>query len=142
MRWRARRGAWSADLVVIGQTKVPGDTLNPLDPGETLLKLGRPTLAVPESVSSLSAEHVLIGWKDMREARRDVQDALPILHEASHVTVVEICKREEKSAAKQHIDDIAICCGTELRPFAELFFGRMDRPQTRSSSSRERRMRI
>jgi nucleotide-binding universal stress UspA family protein len=115
LEWRARlnypthalaREAWSADLVVIGQIKVPGDSLNSLDPGEALLKLGRPALVVPERVSSLSAEHVVIGWKDTREARRAVQDALPFLHRALHVTVVEICGPDEESTAKQHIDDV------------------------------------
>ena len=84
------REARSADLVVIGQTKGPGDAFGSLDPGEALLKIGRPTLVVPDGVSSLRAEHVVIGWKDTREARRAVQDALPFLHEASRVTVVEI----------------------------------------------------
>jgi nucleotide-binding universal stress UspA family protein len=98
------REARSADLVVIGQ-KV-GDFLNPLDPGEALLKLGRPALVVPDGVSSLSAEHVVVGWKDTREARRAVQDALPFLHEASQVTVVEVCELDEESTAKQHIDDV------------------------------------
>jgi nucleotide-binding universal stress UspA family protein len=100
------REARSADLVVIGQTKVSGDPLNSLDPGEALLKLGRPTLIVPDGVSSLSADHIVVGWKDTREARRIVQDGLPFFHEASHVTVVEICELEEESAAKQHTDDV------------------------------------
>jgi nucleotide-binding universal stress UspA family protein len=98
------REARSADLVVIGQ-KV-GDFLNPLDPGEALLKLGRPTLVVPDGVSSLSAEHVVVGWKDTREARRAVQDALPFLHEASRVTVVEICNQDDESTAKDRVDDV------------------------------------
>src|ERR1700730_12278647 len=37
------REARGADLVVIGQTKGPGDALGSLDPGEALLKIGRPT---------------------------------------------------------------------------------------------------
>ena len=85
------REARSADLVVIGQTKGPGSALGSLDPGEALLKIGRPTLVVPDGVSSLRAEHVVIGWKDTREARQAIQDALPFLHEAARVTVVEIC---------------------------------------------------
>ena len=98
--------ARSADLVVIGQTKGPGDPLGSLDPGEALLKIGRPTLVVPDGVSSLRAEHVVIGWKDTREARRAVQDALPFLHEASRVTVVEIYESGEESTAQEHIDDV------------------------------------
>jgi hypothetical protein len=58
------REARGADLVVIGQTKGPGDALGSLDPGEALLKIGRPTLVVPDQVTSLRAEHVVIGMSD------------------------------------------------------------------------------
>jgi nucleotide-binding universal stress UspA family protein len=100
------RTARSADLVVTGQTKGPGDALASLDPGEVLLKIGRPVLIVPDGVSSLRAEHVVIGWKDTREARRAVLDALPFLHEASRVTVVEICDGGEENTAQEHLDDV------------------------------------
>ena len=75
-----------------------GDSLTSLDPGEALLKIGRPTLVVPDGVT-LRAEHVVVGWKDTREARRVVQDALPFLHEASGVIVVEIYAAGEESTA-------------------------------------------
>ena len=93
-------------FVVIGQMKGPGDSLGSLDPGEALLKIGRPALVVPGRVSSLRADHVLIGWKDAREARRAIQDALPFLHEATKVTVVEICESGEESTAQKQIDDV------------------------------------
>ncbi len=93
------REARSADLVLLGQKMKAGDAYNALDPGGAILKLGRPTLVVPEGVSVLRAEHVVIGWKDTREARRAVRDALPFLHRATRVTVVEACgPGEEKSA--------------------------------------------
>jgi nucleotide-binding universal stress UspA family protein len=116
LEWRAvldfpnealAREARSADLVVIGQTSGPGDSYSALDPGGAVLKVGRPTLIVPEGAGSLRADHVVIGWKDSREARRAVQDALPFLHEATRVTVVEICESGEEAAAQEHIDDVA-----------------------------------
>ena len=100
------REARGADLVVIGQTKGPGDAFGSLDPGEALLKIGRPTLVVPNGVSSLRTKHVVIGWKDTREARRATQDALPFLHEATRVTVVEICESGEENAAQKQIDEV------------------------------------
>jgi nucleotide-binding universal stress UspA family protein len=99
--------ARSADLVVIGQTRGPGDAYSALDPGGAVLKIGRPTLIVPDGVDALRAEHVVIGWKDSREARRAVQDAIPFLQEATRVTVVEICESGEEAAAQEHIDDVA-----------------------------------
>jgi len=101
------REARSADLVVLGRTAGPGDAYSSLDPGGTILRIGRPTLVVPEGVSSLLAEHVVIGWKDTREARRAVQDALPFLREATRVTIVEICGPGEEKTALGHIDDVA-----------------------------------
>ena len=99
--------ARSADLVVIGQTSGPGDAYSALDPGGAVLKIGRPTLVVPDGIGALRGEHVVIGWKDSREARRAVRDALPFLHEATRVTVVEICESGEEGAAQEHIDDVA-----------------------------------
>jgi nucleotide-binding universal stress UspA family protein len=101
------REARSADLVVIGRTPGPGDPYSSLDPGGVLLRLGRPALVVPDGVSSLRAEHIVIGWKDTREARRAVQDSLPFLHEALSVTITEVCEAGgDEQAARGRVEDI------------------------------------
>jgi len=64
-------------------------------------------LVVPTGVDSLRAKHVVIGWKDTREARRAVQDSLPLLHEAEHVTIVEVCEEGMEEQAQRRIDDVA-----------------------------------
>jgi nucleotide-binding universal stress UspA family protein len=101
------REARSADLVIIGQVKAPGSAYRALDPGEAILKMGRPTLVVPEGVNSLRAEHIVIGWKDTREARRAVRDALPFLEQATRVTIVEACGPDEEKTALGRLDDVA-----------------------------------
>ena len=101
------REARSADLVIIGQTKAPGGAYRALDPGGAILSLGRPALVVPEAVGTLQAEHVVIGWKDTREARRAVRDALPFLQQAARVTIVEACGPDEETTALGHLDDVA-----------------------------------
>lgn len=101
------REARSADLVVIGRSRGPFGVYSSIDPGEAILRIGRPTLVVPEEVQKLQAEHVVIGWKDTREARRAVWDALPFLHEATRVTIVEICGPGEEKSALENIDDVA-----------------------------------
>jgi len=50
-------------------------------------------------------------WKDIQvafvdEPRRAVQDALPFLHEAKRVTVIEICENGQKEAASHRVDDV------------------------------------
>lgn len=100
------REARSADLVVIGQGKEWTDSYALLDPGAAILRAGRPFLVVPEEASSLRAEHVVIGWKDTREACRAVQDALPFLHEAEQTTIVGICRVGEEDATLAQLDDL------------------------------------
>jgi len=77
-----------------------------LDIGAALLGAGRPVLVVPPAVKSLAADHVVIGWKDTREARRAVYDALPFLHEAKRVTVLEICKEYEMDGGRKHVEAV------------------------------------
>ena len=107
------REARSADLVIVGRTKddsdasFPGNGILTLDPGTAILSMGRPTLVVPKEVVSLRAENVVIGWKDSREARRAVQDALPFFREAIGVTIVELCEAGEEERGRAHIADVA-----------------------------------
>ena len=101
------REARCADLIVLGRTKTPGDEYSSLDPGAALLRIGRPTLIVPDAVSSLRADHVLIAWKDTRESRRAVSDALPFLHNATHVTIAGVCETEDEDTVSKQINDVA-----------------------------------
>ena len=101
------REARCADLVIIGQrTQGRHDHHRTLDPGEVLLRLGRPALLVAPRVASLRAEHVVVGWKDTREARRAVQDAIPFLRAAKRVSVVEVCSRDEERNALARTGDV------------------------------------
>ncbi|MBN9149636.1 MAG: universal stress protein [Nitrobacter sp.] len=95
-----------ADLIVIESGRSAGDMYRSADVGAAILGAGRPFLVVPAAVKSLAADHVMIGWKDTREARRAVQDALPFLHEAKRVTVLEICEKEQMETARRHVDDV------------------------------------
>jgi nucleotide-binding universal stress UspA family protein len=95
-----------ADLVVIESGRSSGNMYRSADVGAAILGAGRPFLVVPAAVKSLTADHVMIGWKDTREARRAVQDALPFLHEAKRVTVLELCEKEQMETARNHVDDV------------------------------------
>ena len=84
------REARAADLIIIGNERENQDPFRALDPGSFLLKAGRPVLVVPKRVASFSPRHVAIAWKDVREARRAVLDALPFLQRAETVMIVEM----------------------------------------------------
>jgi nucleotide-binding universal stress UspA family protein len=101
------REARAADLIVIGREHVPGDLFYSLDPGVMTLRAGRPVLVVPETADSLQAQSVVVAWKDTREARRAVRDALPFLQEAQSVTVAEIGEAGVHPANQEHLDDVA-----------------------------------
>ena len=84
------REARAADLIIIGNERENRSQFRSLDAGSFLLKAGRPVLVVPKGVASLSPKHVAIAWKDTREARRAVADALPFLQAAENVMIVEV----------------------------------------------------
>ena len=99
--------ARAADLVIIGRDPSPGGVCRGIDPGAIVLKVGRPVLIVPPGINRLKAERVVIGWKDSREARRAIQDSLPLLHEAKSVEIVEVCHKGMEAIARRNVDDVA-----------------------------------
>ena len=102
------REARAADLIVTGSHRERIDPLRQVDPGELVVRAGRPVLAVPPEIEWLKFTNILIAWKDTREARRAVCDALPLLHKAKEVVVVELAEREaDRSAAKSRVEDVA-----------------------------------
>lgn len=101
------REARAADLVIVGRVPPSTSVLRAVDPGRVVLRGGRPVLVVPPGIERLRAERIVIGWKDAREARRAVFDALPFLHEAKHVRVVEISDTGEEARAQRRLDDVA-----------------------------------
>lgn len=58
--------------------------------GQLVLSAGRPILDVAHSVSKARFDKIVIGWKDTREARRAVVDALPFIHRAKEVVAVTV----------------------------------------------------
>ena len=99
--------ARSADLVITGlATGDFFDASRSANTGEIIMQAGRPVLVVPAAVAALTMERMLICWRDTRESRRAVVDALPLLKKASHVTVVEITDAKNLSDAKERLDDV------------------------------------
>ncbi len=73
---------------------------------DLVMQLGRPVLIVPAAADTLNLDHVLVAWKDTREARRATLDALPLLKKAARVTVVEIAGERNLSASRAHLEDV------------------------------------
>ena len=78
-----------------------------MNTGDLVLRSGRPILLVPAAMEGLRLERVMIGWKETRETRRAVVDALPLLQDASHVSLVEVCPSDELGASRVRLAQVA-----------------------------------
>jgi nucleotide-binding universal stress UspA family protein len=118
VEWRAARAlpaahmvqhARAADILVIGaRSETLVDPCAAPDPSDLVMQAGRPLIVVPSTVEWLDLRSVLIAWKDVREARRAVFDALPILAAAKEVTIAEIPEDDGRRAdALSHVADVA-----------------------------------
>ncbi len=105
------REARTADLVVVGRRpeRVDASWSRHADPGDVLMRAGRPILIVPPGLSSLNAEHIVIAWKDSLEARRAVTDAMPFLVRAAGVLVLQVCDdASEQECAAEIVREVAV----------------------------------
>jgi len=101
--------ARAADILVIGACpKTPVDPNAAPDPSDLVMQAGRPLIVVPPTVEWLDLRSVLVAWKDVREARRAVFDALPILAAAKEITIAEIPEQDGRRAdALSRVADVA-----------------------------------
>src|SRR6516165_5060804 len=101
------REARVADLIIVGARHTGGNMQDLADPGVILLRAGRPVLVVPDTVAPLQLRRVVVAWKDTRECRRAVRDALPFLQRAKEVLLVGIGEGEAEANAKRNLSDAA-----------------------------------
>lgn len=104
----ARQGR-SADLIIVGVVRGESwlDTSRRTDLSDLVMQAGRPTLILPAQAEALTAKHVVVGWKDTREARRAVADAMPFLKRAAKVVVVESADDIPLADAGRNVEDVA-----------------------------------
>ena len=100
------RQARSADLILSNVSTAGFEPMRRVDTGDLVMRSGRPVLIVPRKQQSLSLDHILVAWKDTREARRAVADALPLLKKAARVTVHEVARDDELDSARAHVEDV------------------------------------
>jgi nucleotide-binding universal stress UspA family protein len=100
------REARAADLVIVGARHADGNRHDFFDPGVILLRAGRPILVVPDIARPLGLRRVVIAWKDTRECRRAVRDALPLLQRAKEVLILELGEDRSESDARKALADV------------------------------------
>ena len=72
---------------------------------DLIMRSGRPIILAPPGTTGLKLTRTLVYWKDSREARRAVADALPILKASQAVDVVELASERETEPAQARLAD-------------------------------------
>lgn len=130
--WRAGVGlpwdlvaeeARAADLIVCSRQPAEAWGLhNHAHAGDVLMRSGRPVLLAPPKLAKVEASSILVAWKDTRESRRAVRDALPFLKRAQQVLIAEVCEQADELDARDRVEDVAhylarhgVKCSTAVR---------------------------
>lgn len=95
--------ARAADLIVTAGGQA-GNVYRAVDIGSLALAAGRPILVVAGDADHVRAQTVLVAWKDTREARRAIADALPLLGMAGEVVVATIDNDADVGVSKSLAD--------------------------------------
>ena len=102
------RHARKADLIILRPDSGWPRMSTAVNPGNVMMDAGRPVLVSPPNVSlKPMLSHVLIAWKDCREARRALADSLPLLARAEKITVLEVSEAAEKPRHYESLQDVA-----------------------------------
>ncbi|TIV74692.1 MAG: universal stress protein [Mesorhizobium sp.] len=102
------RRARMANIVVTSasQGASTGDSYRTVDPGSLVLRAGRPVLVAAQGSMDLPARRIVVSWKDTREARRAVADAVPLMAMAEEVTIVAV-DRNPDDWTRDSVKDVA-----------------------------------
>ena len=105
--------ARAADLIITGRDLGPKlfDETRRVHIGDLVMRAGRPVLVVPQGIRQLKLRNVFVGWKETREARRAVVDALPLLAHARSVTVMQVGSQADQPASEKRLADIVSWLG-------------------------------
>lgn len=97
--------ARAVDLIVMSPRGSGGPTRT-ADPAEVVMAAGRPVLVVPDGRTHLRASSIVVAWKDTRECRRAVADAMPFLQRAEDVVVLAVCPQDAADSMVFETDDV------------------------------------
>lgn len=107
------RACRMADLVITsGLSLDPHDSARPEKPGEIVMQAGRPVLVVPRTANILKLDHIVVAWKNTREARRAAADAIPLLRLATRVTLLELGHEKEHISVARQLDEVVTWLNT------------------------------
>lgn len=97
----------TADLLVVGVDQKGDEFSHPsrrVDVDDLVMQTGRPVLVVPFGVEKFEFRSALVAWKNSREARRALTDALPLLRLMDKVVIAEIADVSVQGPAQAGLD--------------------------------------
>ncbi|MDO9430007.1 MAG: universal stress protein [Pseudomonadota bacterium] len=102
------QAARGADLIIVRHGG-PGhpNTYSDVDVGQLVVSAGRPVLMCPPGRDYLGKGPILVAWKDSRESRRAIADALPLMQRSGDVLIVEASPDADISPAAARVEDVA-----------------------------------
>jgi nucleotide-binding universal stress UspA family protein len=100
--------ARAADLIITSHyARAAASNYTAAAPGTLIMQTGRPVLVAPPGAEKLAVANIVVAWKETREARRAVSDALPLLRNAHSVLLVEISNSTGSAPAARHrLEDV------------------------------------
>jgi nucleotide-binding universal stress UspA family protein len=98
----------AADLIVASPApERRDDPYRHASPAELVVTSGRPVLVAPPKGKGFVGARIVLTWKDTREARRAMSDAMPFFERAKEVLVLEFCADDDTNGAALRTDDVA-----------------------------------
>jgi nucleotide-binding universal stress UspA family protein len=94
--------ARSADLIIAGTNR-----RSRISPADLIMGVGRPVLVVPPEAEELRFKTAIVAWKETRESRRAVADAVPLLSMYENVHIIEVAAKDDLEQGKKHVAEVA-----------------------------------
>lgn len=95
-----------ADLIIASHLQKGVDDRRFAPPVDLVMESGLPVILLAPGQESVELGEVVVGWKNTRETRRAITDALPLLKLASWVHVVSICEAAAADAVLPEMEDV------------------------------------
>lgn len=100
------RHAARADLIVAASSIEAGSLRAVAETEDIILESGLPVIVTPPDHDHVSTVTILLAWKNTKEARRAVGDALPFLKRAKSVRAVSVCEEETRGDTDAELKDV------------------------------------
>lgn len=105
--------ARSADLIIVlaDRTAASIDSTRQVDLPSLVMQSAKPVLLIPSTSAKVTFNHILVAWKESREAQRAIAASLPLLKNATQVSLVSVAQKDELVAARNQTAEVALWLG-------------------------------